>query len=81
METMLTRDDIDHWLQGIALHTRDRLANARSGDIAVFVAREFDRIRPRVPAPDRAYFHDQLRALLDEISSITAGKPRDDALH
>ncbi|TDB27004.1 hypothetical protein ATCM_04715 [Stenotrophomonas sp. ATCM1_4] len=78
---MLTRDDIDHWLQGIALRTRDRLANARSGDIAVFVAREVDRIRPRVPAPDRAYFHDQLRALLDEISSITAGKPRDDALH
>ncbi|MGR4896483.1 hypothetical protein ACIPR8_14550 [Stenotrophomonas sp. LARHCG68] len=81
METMLTRDDIDHWLQGIALRTRDRLANARSGDIAVFVAREVDSIWPRVPAPDRAYFHDQLRALLDEISSITASKRRDDALH
>ena len=81
METMLTCDDIDHWLQGIALRARNRLANARSDDIAVFVAHEVDSVRSHIPAPDRAYFHDQLRALLDEISGITAGKPRDDAQH
>ncbi|KRG43775.1 hypothetical protein ARC78_06805 [Stenotrophomonas pictorum JCM 9942] len=74
MTTKLTREELDQWLQDLALRMKPEAETALAGDIAEIVAGEVEVIEPRVAMVDFDHFHDQVSSLIEELACVGAGK-------
>jgi hypothetical protein len=74
MTTKLTREELDQWLQDLAVRMKPEAETALVGDIAEIVAGEVEVIEPRVAMADFDHFHDQVRSLIEALACVRAGK-------
>jgi hypothetical protein len=79
MTIKLTREELDQWLQDLAVRMKPEAETALAGDIAEIVAGEVEVIEPRVATADFDHFHDQVRDLIEALVCVRAGKPDDAA--
>ncbi|TDB28396.1 hypothetical protein ATCM_12420 [Stenotrophomonas sp. ATCM1_4] len=73
--TTFTRQQLDHWVQGMADRLKPEAETALAGDLAEIVAGEVEVIEHRVAAEDRDYFHDQVQDVLEALKCIRASHP------
>jgi phosphoenolpyruvate synthase/pyruvate phosphate dikinase len=75
MDTKLTREELDQWLQELSVRVKPEAETALAGDIAEIVAGEVEVIEPRLASADFEYFHDQVSDIIDNLVRVNASTP------
>lgn len=71
----MTRQELDHWVRGMAARLKPEAETAHAGDLAEIVAGEVEVIEGRIATADLDYFHDQVQDVLEALKCIRASKP------
>ncbi|MNM53367.1 hypothetical protein D3C81_644690 [compost metagenome] len=75
MNEKLSREQLDHWLQDVAVRLRPEAETALPGDLAEIVAGEVEVIESRVASEDLDYLHDQVQSIIEALKCVRAGRP------
>lgn len=79
MTNTLTREELDQWLQDLAVRMKVEAETALPGDLAEIVAGEVEVIEPRVAAADFDHMHDRAQGLIEALERRAAGESHDSA--
>lgn len=79
MTNTLTREELDMWLQDLAVRMKAEAETALPGDLAEIVAGEVEVIEPSVAAVDFDHLHDKAQGLIEALERRASGESHDSA--
>lgn len=79
MTNTLTREELDQWLQDLAVRMKVEAETALPGDLAEIVAGEVEVIEPRVATADLDHMHDRAQGMIEALERRAAGESHDSA--